>query len=241
MAIEVLVKDPRQTGIETVVRVAAEGTDRIVREHARNRLQQDVRKIDSPVVTEYVLTRLEQQVDQSGQPSAFLLGILGKCLSGLSAGGQGLPPDIARRALALLWYLLTRVRLADECIDPLLDALAFREFGQAAGELERWLNTIKDEPTQVHILDTLIAMDAPSLPDVVFQWAASDPVTGAAGAGERVSRQERQYHCLGPVSELAQGHCLSDRDSERHPVSAERITPPSHLGEWQRSHPAANP
>ncbi len=47
-----------------------------------------------------------------------------------------------------------------------------------AGELERRLATTADESTQVHILDTLIAMDAPSLPDVVFKWATSDRSPG---------------------------------------------------------------
>ena len=102
MAVGVLVQDPHQTGIETVVRVALDGTDWIVREHARNRLRGDMRKIASLSVTEFVLTRLEQQIDQTGQPSGFMLDVLAKCLSGLPNGKPGWPPDIARRALALL-------------------------------------------------------------------------------------------------------------------------------------------
>ena len=46
--------------------------------------------------------------------------------------------------------------------DPLLDALAFPVFAPVAGELERRLNILTDEPARIHILDTLIAMDAPA-------------------------------------------------------------------------------
>ena len=174
MAVDVLIGDPSQTLIEDVIRMAVDDADPSVREHARTRLQTDVRQIASPAVTEYVLTRQEQQIDQTGQASDFLFDVLAKCLHGLATGQQRLPPDLARRALQLLWYILARLRVSGESIGSLLTALAFPEFAAAAEELERRLSSSKDESTRVQILDTLIAMKAPNLPDVTFRWAASD-------------------------------------------------------------------
>ena len=120
------------------------------------------------------MTRQEQQIDQTGQASDLLIDLLAKCLRGLATGQQRLPPEIARRALELLWYVLTRLRVTGEGMGPLMAALGFREFAPAAEELERRLASSTDEPTRVQILDTLIAMKAPNLPDVTFRWAASD-------------------------------------------------------------------
>jgi HEAT repeats len=69
-AVTVLARDPSQTLIELVVRVAVEGIDRTVRKYARHRLQRDIPKIVSPAATEYVLDQLEQQVAQFGQPAS---------------------------------------------------------------------------------------------------------------------------------------------------------------------------
>jgi hypothetical protein len=174
-AVDVLIADPNQTLLDDVVRLAVDGADPVVCEHAQARLRTDVRQIASPAVTDYVLTRLEQQIDQTGQASDFLLDLLGKCLRGLVAGQQRLPPDTAQRAFQLLWYILTRLKVSGDVLRSLLAALAFREFAPAAGELERRLaGSSLDEPTRVQILDTLIAMNATNLPDVTFRWAASD-------------------------------------------------------------------
>jgi hypothetical protein len=172
--VDVLIQDASQTLIDVVVRVAVEGTDRIAREYARNRLHQDVHQIISLAAFDYVLLQVEQQVSQYGQPSDFLLEDLGKCLMGLSTENKGLPPDVARRALAMLWQILTQARPTDDCFVPLLAAMGFPEFRQVAGELERRLATTTDEMAKVRILETLIAMRAPSLPNVVFRHAMSD-------------------------------------------------------------------
>jgi hypothetical protein len=172
-AVTVLVRDPSQTLIELVVRVAVEGIDWTVREYARHRLQRDVPKILSPAATEYVVDQLEQQVAQFGLPAVFLLEIMCKCLSGLSTDDQGLPADIARRTLAILWRILSRASPTDECFVPLLATLAFPEFGEAAGELEHVLDTLTDADTARQVLETLIAMQGPGLPDVLIRWARS--------------------------------------------------------------------
>jgi transcriptional regulator with XRE-family HTH domain len=173
-AVDVLVGDPSQTLIEDVIRMAVDGAHPGVREYAQTRLRTEVRQIASLAVMEYVLTRQEQQIDQTGQASDFLLDLLAKCLHGLATSRQRLPPETARRALELLWYILTRLRVSGEGMGPLLATMAFPEFAAAAEELERRLASSKGEPTRVQILDTLIAMKAPNLPDVTFRWAASD-------------------------------------------------------------------
>lgn len=101
----------------------------------------------------------------------FLLDLTGKCLKGLATASRGLPAEIAHRALAVLGAALVRARPEEDYFVPLLAALAFPEFWEAAGELERRLATVTDATTQLHTLDTLIAMQAPTLPDVVIRLA----------------------------------------------------------------------
>jgi hypothetical protein len=172
-AAAILVRDWSQTLIDKVVHMALEDGDRAVRNLARHRLQEDVPTIASPAVAEYVLDQLDQQFTLLGETTVFMLDLTRKCLSGLSTDQQGLPPDLARRALVLLRRILARAHPILDFFTPLLAALAFPEFGEAAGELERLLDTLTDAAAQRHLLETLIAIQAPSLPKLALRLARS--------------------------------------------------------------------
>ncbi len=170
-AAAILVQDPTLTLIEGVVRMAVEDPVWPVRSFAQRLLQRDVPAIAPAAVAEYVLDQFERTLAAYGILDVFLLCLTGKCLRGLATVNGGLPAEIARRVLTVLGAVLVRAHPGDDYFVPLLAALAFPEFWEAAGELERRLDTVSDATTQMQILDTLIAMQAPTLPDVVIRQA----------------------------------------------------------------------
>ncbi len=170
-AAAVMVQGPSQTLIDRAVRMAVEDPEWPVRSFVRHHLQLDVPTITPQAVATYVLDQLEQRFVPYGIPDVYLLDLTRKCLSGLVIDGRGLPRGIAHRAQAVLGPILLRASPAEEHFIRLMAVLAFPEFWEAAAELERRLATVTDATTQVYLLDTLIVMQAPSLPDVVIRLA----------------------------------------------------------------------
>ncbi len=169
MAAEVLVRDNAQTLIEPVVRLALEDQDRRVREFARECLWWHAPLIASEPTTEYVLGRLEQQVRDFAPVDKYLLELLQKCLS----GGQTRPAEIVHRTLALLWPMLSQARPTDEAIVPLLATFAYPEFVEAAGDVTRLLEQAAEASVQRRALETLIAMRALGLFEILVHLARS--------------------------------------------------------------------
>jgi hypothetical protein len=129
----------------------------------------------SESIAGYVLAHLERQVAQLGRPEVYLLDLMAWCLNSLTQHNRALPSSIARRASAVLRKVLsiTHAHPADETFPPLVTALAFPDFVEAATDLERWLGEAPDAGTQCQILDTLVAMRSPRLLDVLIRLARS--------------------------------------------------------------------
>ena len=170
---EVLARDKTQALIEHVVRLALEDGDKRVRELARGCLRWHAPVIASEPATEYVLDRLEQQVRNYANVDEYLLELLQKSLSGLALKGQNLPGEITHQMLALLQPMLSQARPTDETIIPLLAAFAYPEFVQAASDVARLLEQAVEARVQRLALETLIAMRALGLFEVLVSLARS--------------------------------------------------------------------
>jgi hypothetical protein len=71
--------------------------------------------------------------------------------------------------LALLRPVLAKARPTDAHIIPLLDVLAHPALVEVAGDVDRLLGQAEDADVQRHGLDTLIAIRAPGLFDVLVR------------------------------------------------------------------------
>jgi hypothetical protein len=169
----VLAQDASQVLLDRVVYMAVEDDDWTVRDFARRALRWVAPSIASDSIAEYVLTHLQRQLTRLGRPETILLELTERCLSALAHHNQALPSDLVRRALAILRYLLSFTHPTDESFPPLLAALAFPDFAEAAGDLERLLGEAPNPHIQGRILDTLVAMHPSKLLDVLIRLARS--------------------------------------------------------------------
>ncbi|MCC6188892.1 MAG: HEAT repeat domain-containing protein [Anaerolineales bacterium] len=172
-ATAVLAQDASQVLLDRVVRMAIDDDDWTERDFARRALRWGAPAIASEPIADFVLAHLERQVARLGRPDAFLLELMAQCLNGLAHHKQVLPSDVARRALAILRYLLPLTHPTDEGFTPLQAALALPEFAEAAGDLERLPGEAPDADSQGQILDTLVAMRPPKLLDVLIRLVRS--------------------------------------------------------------------
>lgn len=174
-AAAVLAEDASQVLLDRVVRMAIKDDDWTVRDFARRALRWGAPAIASESIAADVLAHLERQVARLGRPDTFLLELLARCVRGLGQHDQAQAPTLSHRALSVLRtiFAIIHAHPADEHFTPLLAALAFPDFAEAAGDLERLLGKAPDAGTQGQILDTLVAMRPPKLLDVLIRLAHS--------------------------------------------------------------------
>lgn len=206
MAADVLSRDKTQSLIEYVVRMALEDNDMRARVHARACLQWNAPTITSEPAIGYILDRLEQQVSSFGIADEYLLELLQKCLSGLVMSEEHLPAEIVHRTLALLWPMLSQAQPTDEVIILLLTVFAHPEFVEAAGDVARLLEQDAEARVQREALETLIAMRATGLFEILLHLARSShwPEVG-----------EYACRCL---AEMADFRSLLDLSNDLRPI-----------------------
>src|SRR5205085_2045877 len=123
--------------------------------------------------TDYILTRLEEELEKGEQAESYLLELLRKCLSGFSKRNQNLSADIRQRSLNILEFLLSHTTPTIDKLIPLLKTLAYPEFVELAPEVERILYQEFSEEVQGQALETLIAMRHPGLWEVLIRLCRS--------------------------------------------------------------------